>query len=116
MMVAVVPIRTLSSFRALLSMGLNWMFSLRRLSPEAASSEPCRFNSARTAATFFSTAGSGFDTLASSANNSNTRYTTVPNPIHISVTIERQGSVTGVIGGCGSSPGNGSGSGGGWGG
>ena len=47
MMVAVAPRRMFSSLSALLSTRLNWMFSLRRLSPAAVSVLPRRLSSRR---------------------------------------------------------------------
>src|SRR5207247_7832174 len=45
--VAQLPKRTYSSLRALLSIRLNWTFSLRRLSPACTSDLPIRFSSVR---------------------------------------------------------------------
>src|SRR5882672_8672039 len=46
-MVALVPTRLFSSLRVLLSMRLNWTFSLRRLSPFSVSTLPRRLSSVR---------------------------------------------------------------------
>jgi len=45
MIVAVAPRRRCNSFTALLSIRLNWTFSLRRLSPDSVSTWPSRLRS-----------------------------------------------------------------------
>src|SRR6266849_3040809 len=65
-MVAVAPIRTLSSLSALLSIRLNGTFSLRRLSPDSASTLPSRLRSGRRGDSAFSSVD-GVLALAGSA-------------------------------------------------